>query len=162
MTDIFEVESGSDNLRVYEVGYLLLPSIPEEKVPDEVSIIKEHIARLGGVILSQEEPRMRTLAYEMVKPVGTRNERFKSAYFGWVKFESMPDGAVELKKVFDLSPSVLRFILIKTVREDTVSYAKREEEAQAQEAERLAAVESAGVASSGEELDKSIDELVAE
>ena len=117
MTDSNPVESGSDTLRVYEVGYLLLSSIPEEKVPDEVSRIKASIESRGGTIISGENPELRTLAYTMEKHIGTRNERFTSAYFGFVAFEITAAEAVVVKKEIDSLESVLRFLMIKTTRE---------------------------------------------
>ena len=118
MTDPIEsVESGSDNLRVYEVGYLLLPSIPEEKVPDEVSRITKFITDANGTIIKSGTPVLQPLAYEMEKHIATRNERFNDAYFGFVVFEGGPKIAISLKTELDATPSILRFLLIKTERE---------------------------------------------
>lgn len=121
MTDSNKVESGSDTLRVYEVGYLLLSSIPEEKVPDEVSRIKASIESKGGTIISGENPELRTLAYTMEKHIGTRNERFNSAYFCFVTFEVTPEAALLIKAELDAMESVLRFLMIKTTKEEALA-----------------------------------------
>ncbi len=159
MTEVFEGDQESNALRVYEVGYLLLPSVPEEHIPESVLRVKDAITKGNGAILSEEAPLMRPLAYEMVKSVGTKNERFDTAYFGWVKFETTPSGAVEVKKVLDSMETVLRFILIKTTRETPVVVRPAldgEEGEQAPEAPPL----SPKVAEVS--IDKSIDELVIE
>lgn len=117
MTDEM-IEGGNEN-RVYEVSYLLLPSIPEEQVPTHVAEIKKMIEGAGGQFISEEDPKLRHLAYEMIKLVGTRNERYKTAYFGWVKYEAPAQSAIDLKVLFDAKEEILRHLIIKTVREDT-------------------------------------------
>ena len=155
MTDPIEsVESGSDNLRVYEVGYLLLPSIPEEKVPDEVSHITKFITDAKGTIIKSGEPIMQPLAYEMEKLVATRNERFNDAYFGFVVFEGNPELAITLKTELDATPGILRFLLIKTEREVVAPVRKPKQVVEVDESVSEGS-------ESVEELDKEIEELVA-
>lgn len=112
------IQEGKGN-RVYEVSYLLLPSIPEEQVPTHVAEIKKMIEGAGGQFISEEDPKLRHLAYEMIKLVGTRNERYKTAYFGWVKYEAPVESAISLKTQFDAKEEILRHLIVKTVREDT-------------------------------------------
>lgn len=156
MTDSVDIESGSDNLRIYEAGYLLLPSIPEEKVPDEVSIIKKAIQDASATIIAEGSPALRALAYEITKHIGAKNEHYENAYFGWVKFESNPEGAIKIKSFLDGLGSILRFILIKTVRESTIQAPLDLPE----EDESLEVVKKEESVS-GEYLDKKIDELIA-
>ncbi len=148
MTDEHQSEQESA-LRVYEVGYLVLPSVPEEHIPEFTNNLKGVILREGGAVISEGEPLIRPLAYEMVKPLGTRNERYKSAYFGWVKFEVSPQGALEIKKSLDAMESLLRFILVKTVRE-------------APQVEKTLEGEEDQSLKDEPSLDKSIEELVIE
>lgn len=157
MTDTFEGKEESA-LRVYEVGYLVLPSVPEEHIPEIVDRAKSFIAKGNGAIISDENPKLRPLAYEMVKHVGTRNEHFKTAYFGWIKFETTPEGVLEVKKAFDAMGEILRFILIKTTREIPVLPQEILEEAEALES----IDEAVPTLSPQAEIDKSIDELVIE
>lgn len=159
MTDSIELESGSDTLRVYEVGYLLLSSIPEEKVPDEVSRIKSFITTAGGKIISGESPELITLAYQMEKHIATRNERFDSAYFGSIAFELSPAGAVALKTELDGMESVLRFLIMKTVREVAVAPKKAPKEVVTEDS---AEIVDEAVTASSEEIDKEIEGLVLE
>lgn len=145
--------------RIYEVGYLLLPSIPEEQVSKHVSSIKKMIEDAGGRFISEEDPRLRHLAYDMTKQIGTRNESFKSAYFGWIKFELPAGETVPLKVKLDGLEHILRFLLIKTVREITYVPRVVAEEETTQEGQSGEEASSPVVA---EELDKSIDALIAE
>jgi ribosomal protein S6 len=149
MTDE-NIENREDSLRVYEVGYLLLPSIPEEKLAEHVATLKKFVADGSGKLISEENPQSRPLAYEMVKSIGTRNEKFNSAYFGWMKFELPAESIAPLQEQLTAHEAVLRFLLIKTTREATYVPRRIEQEVSSEESE------------TPEVLDKKIDELVQE
>ncbi|MBU0611855.1 30S ribosomal protein S6 [Patescibacteria group bacterium] len=112
------------NDRIYEVGYLLVPTIPEEEVPGNHGNLKELIISYGGEIVSDEIPRRLNLAYTMSKVVQNVKSKFDTAYFGWVKFSMASDKILELKKKLDIDSNIIRFLLIKTVKENTIA-AKR-------------------------------------
>jgi hypothetical protein len=55
-----------------------------------------------------------------IKLDGGRNRFSNEGYFGWVKFE-LEKGSLKLvKKMLDESPDVLRHLIIKTVKENTL------------------------------------------
>lgn len=110
--------------RVYELGYLLIPTIGEQDVPVVYGNLKELVTSLGGEIISDEMPKMISLAYQMLKVTQNVRNRFDTAYFGWVKFEMSPSKILELKKKVDLDPNFIRFLILKTVKENTIA-AKR-------------------------------------
>lgn len=151
------------DLKVYEVGYFLVPLVTESDIPSEVGKIQFAIEQHGGVFISNEFPAMRSLAYEMRKAMGDRNQVFTTGYFGWIKFEMVPENVAALKSEFDVLPNILRFILVHTVRESAF-FAPRSsvlstkqpgtiEEGEKREPESII---------SDEELDKSIEQLIAE
>ncbi len=149
-----------DNLEIYELGYHLLPTVQEEDVPAEISKINFVISENEGNIIGEGLPSMRQLAYEVVKKVETKTLKFNKAYFGWVKFEIDRSQITNIKNQIESLPSVLRFIIIKTVRENTMYTPKapvfkkekpREEISQKTEEKQKA---------SKAEIDKSIDELL--
>lgn len=148
--------------RVYEVGYLLLPSIPEEKISEEVSLIETAMKKHAGALIAQGEPTLQPLAYQMMKEVGTRNERFDTAYFGWVKFEMEPEGVLAFKGDLDGNSSVLRFILIKTSRDAHLPRVIEEKEEGVVEKKASDALPKTTPSISEAEIDKSIEELVLE
>jgi len=117
-------ENNIDEARVYELGYLLLPTITEEDVPVEYGNLKELIVSFGGTIISDDMPKRIPLAFTMSKVISNVRNKFNSAYFGWVKFHMEGDKLVELKKKLDLDPRLIRFLLIKTIKENTIA-AKR-------------------------------------
>jgi ribosomal protein S6 len=69
-------------------------------------------------------PKMISLAYSMLKVTQNVRNKFDSAYFGWVKFEINPEKVLELKKKLDVDPNFIRFLILKTIRENTIA-AKR-------------------------------------
>ena len=116
-----ELKETSDESRIYEVGFLIISSIPEETLPGEVGDIKGAIEKAGALFISEDYPKLTNLAYEMSKTVDNRKTRFQSAYFGWVKFETSAESIAEIKEGLKKNPNILRFIMIKTVRESTLA-----------------------------------------
>jgi len=156
--------------RIYEVGYHLLPIIPEEDVAGIVTTIKDSIDKVGGQVASEDFPKMLELAYSMRKSISAKYQNFDSAYFGWVKFEGMADSVEVLKKDLDSNQNILRFIITNTVRENTMSssktFALKEKEKESRQISsssrhtKTEIEEKAPI--SEEELDKTIEELVVE
>ena len=107
-------------LRVYEVGYLLLPYVQEGDLSAQVGHIKEYIANAGGTVFSEEHPRLITLAYPMFKIFSNKKTKFENGYFGWVKFDGDPKTVAQIKKALDNEANVLRFTILKTIRENTL------------------------------------------
>jgi hypothetical protein len=101
----------------------------------------------------------------MTKSVADTRKKFDTAYFGWLKFETKSELMPSIKKAVDAYPNVLRYLLIKTVRENTLYTPKlnnvRPVEKEAPKAKKSIKTEEKK-ASSVEDIDKSIDELVLE
>jgi ribosomal protein S6 len=107
--------------RVYEVGYLLVPTISEEEMPALYGNLKELISSFGGVPVSDDMPKMIDLAYPMFKTLQNVRTKFDTAYFGWFKFMMDGDKVLELKKKLDLDLNIIRSLIIKTVKENTIA-----------------------------------------
>jgi len=151
------------NSRVYELGYLLVPTISEENVPVVFGNLKELVSSLGGVAISDEMPKRLPLAYAMAKVMANVRNKFNTAYFGWIKFMMDSDKVLELKKKLDLDPNIIRFLLLKTVKENTIA-AKRF--GRGEITHRRPALKKNGdvetiVPINKEEIDKEIDALLA-
>lgn len=154
-------ENAVSNSRVYEVGYLLVPTLSEEEVPAVYGNIKELVSSFGGEMIADEMPRMMPLAYKMVKVVANVRNKFDSAYFGWVKFNMDSDKVVEMKKKLDLDPKIIRFLVLKTVKENTIA-AKRFVRGSVDKKPRTAKNENEEATPiNKEEIDKEIDALIA-
>ena len=116
--------SETSDAKVYELGFLLVPTNKEEDVPVLFGNLKDVISGFGGNFISDEMPKMITLAYPMTKVVSNIRSKFSTAYFGWVKFTMQGQEVLELKKKLDLDPNLIRFLILKTVQENTIA-AKR-------------------------------------
>lgn len=160
-----------DNTQVYEIGYLLVSSIPEEKVTDEVSLLKGILSKKGAEFIAEEAPELRDLAYTMSKKIGATHFKFDQGYFGWFKFELSKTETESVKKAFEENPNMLRMLFITTVKEGTY-LGKKSPSATLSKVEEIVAdavvnvsdapLEIPEVSASVEDIDKSIDEMVKE
>lgn len=106
---------------IYEVGYIMLPSIPEENLGGEVSIFKDSLAEMGATFISDEYPKMIELAYEMTRSINNKKQKFSYGYFGWVKFECSTLASKIIKDALDKDENLVRYLMIKTIRGSTMS-----------------------------------------
>ncbi len=116
-----EVEVKQGKVTVYEVGYIMVPSIAEENLGGEVTTFKDMFTEKGATFISDEYPKMMELAYEMSRSIENKKQKFSYGYFGWVKFECTTDQAKIIKNILDKNEKLVRYLMIKTVRESTMS-----------------------------------------
>lgn len=160
-----EHKETGEKMQVYEVGYLIVPSIPEEKVADEVSIIHSQIEKNGGEIIAEDFPKLRDLTYSMLQVVESKRSNYDSAYFGWVKFEIPVSAIATIEAQLKQTKSVLRHLIMKTVRENTMfservpNVEKMSADLSPEEVVSKPVVEEKKVVIE-EDIDKSIDALV--
>ncbi len=112
---------------VYELGYHILPTVAETELENKVNEIRELIKGKGGEFIMEGEVQLIDLAYTMIVPRGGHNDKYDKAYFGWIKFEAPREAIPNLQADLKESKDILRFILFKTVREDTRSQIKATE-----------------------------------
>lgn len=117
-------EALTGELEVYEIGYLVLPSIPEDKLSDVTAALREVITKEGGVEIDAEEPFKENLAYPMSKTIGASHYVLTDAYLGWIKFEVDRAKIADLKAGIEKIEEVLRFLLVKAPRKTTFTFAK--------------------------------------
>jgi len=161
MTSTNETEGG--DLKVYEVGYLLVPGVPEEEVGALYGNLKELVSSFGGVMISDEMPVILNLAYAMQKTVQNVRNKYNTAYFGWMKFYMAGEKILDLKKKLDLDSNIIRFLILKTVKENTIA-AKRfvRKDVSHKKTSITKNIENEEVvAINKEEIDKEIDAMVA-
>jgi len=159
--DTQNMDGNDSSARIYEVGYVLSPRINEEDIPATYTNLKDLISSLGTEIVSDEMPKLIQLAYTMTKVIDNIPNKFDTGYFGWVKFAMDADKVGELKKKLDLDPNFVRFLIIKTVRENTIAgrrfiggMKKRTPSASKTEGEEVAPINK-------EEVDREIDAMVS-
>lgn len=155
-----EKNTEEDNL-IYEIGYHLLPNIDESEVPVQSLKIKSTIEENEGVVISEGMPKMTILSYDISKDIDSKKHKFNKAYFGWVKFETDPSRVGDIKSKVESLANVLRFIIVKTVREETmhtpkIPMFKKENISKEEKTEEHMGKTKASEA----EIDKSIDQLI--
>lgn len=109
---------------VYELGFLLVPEITEEKLPEAFGTLKATLLDMGAVEVSEEFPKNLQLAYTMEKTVNNKILRYTEAWFGWIKFELESETLAQIEAKLRGDTNIVRFLLTKTVRENTLA-AKR-------------------------------------
>jgi ribosomal protein S6 len=151
-----------DDLGLYEAGFLILSTTPEDKVSEEASAISEIITRNGGKVMTTEGPTLRGLAYTMTKHVSGKNIPHDTAYFGSIYFDAPATIITSIEKEIGNLPNVLRSLVIETAPEALLP---RERKVMGKiEPEKFRPEKPATPVApvSEEELDKTIEELVVQ
>ncbi len=169
--------------RIYELGYHLVPTLSEEQIPAASGAVRGMIERISKDIIAEESPVFIDLAYQVIKTINHKNKRFDDAYFGFIKFEASPEDIAKLEVELKKDENVLRYLVIKTLRENifiskkfpSTNAKNRNTDVASEEvaAEPVIAVSTPKVAktaedttvateqvTSDEELDKAIEKLV--
>lgn len=103
------------------MGFHFIPKVAEGAVPAEVEKIKTILSNHGASVIAEETPRMIQLSYPMSRAEAGKRDRYNQAWFGWVKFEVNPSEVKEIEGEVSRTLTVLRSIVISTVRESTRS-----------------------------------------
>jgi len=114
--EVEDVELDSKDVQSYELAFHVLPTIAEGEVNSVFEAIKDVIKKDGGEIIGEEAPERFELAYEVEKHLEGKNRKFRSAYFGWVRFKALPEQTVRVNAEIDHNTSVLRHLLVKLTR----------------------------------------------
>ncbi len=160
-----KVAPKTDSSNIYELSYILLPNISDTQISEEVSSINTLVSKNGGEMISSENPVLIDLAYPMLKVVSTTRHKVNQGYFGWMKFEMESENINVVKKALDLNNTVVRFMIIKTVRENTLLngkmiFKKEDKMRKIDEGEDSLSTDEVVAPMNPEEVDKSIDDLV--
>jgi ribosomal protein S6 len=146
---------------IYEVGYIMVPTIAEENLGGEVTAFKDTLTAEGVSFISDEYPKMTELAYEMTRSIANKKQKFSYGYFGWVKFECSTETARTIKDSLDKNEKLVRYLMIKTVRESTMSSKRPYGKTEGMKRRSTPKAEETGPINE-ETIDKEIDALVVE
>jgi ribosomal protein S6 len=145
--------------QIYEVGFHFLPTLSEEEVAKATSVLKDELVKMEATTIAEQHPAMMNLAYELGKDIENKTRRFATAYFGWVKFEVETARIEAFKEWMDKNINVLRFIIVKTVRESTLATPKLAHRGMSR---RTPTDVTAGAPIDVAAVDKKIDEMMEE
>jgi len=147
--------------RVYELGYILVPALSEDESVAMAGTLRDEMEKAGGVYISSELPKHMELAYPMVKPIANKKQSFTEGYFGWMKFEIDPAVAEKMNKAFIRDDRMVRHLMIKTVRENTVIGKRMVTRGEGARKKYTKKDDEPAVEINKEEVDKKLDELLA-
>ena len=174
MKKIVETQDNDFETRVYEVSYLIVPSVVQEKLQDKVEVLRGVITSAKGSIIAEGEPKFRELAYDMTATVANKKTTYHDGYFGWIKFEADTQATKDIHTALEANNDLIRFMLIKTVREDACAIvseilAKETEDKFRKERGKDAPLKvvkevpaAAAPEASKEEIDETIDKLLVD
>ena len=109
----------TEGTKLYELGYLLIPTLAEEALVDEVNKVRTYLEKDGGLIISEGQPEMKKLAYEIAeRGVTSKKTKFDDAFFAWIRFQTSPDAIVTIQEDLDKNAKVLRFLIIKPSKDN--------------------------------------------
>ena len=149
-----------DRTQIYEVGYHIIPIVSEADLGARVTAVRDVIESNGGNVISDEYPRHMDLAYDMAKVAANKRSIYPSAYFGWMKFESSPAGAKLIDVALHANNEILRYLLVKTVRENTMVPKKVLRAPRREDGDRPEEKAVVLPVMTEEEMDKTIEDLV--
>lgn len=107
--------------KMYELAVLLLPTISETDAEKEISSIKAILEGASTEVASEGNLTEIDLAYDMVKKINSKNERFDSAYFTWIKFKGESASIASINEELDVVENVLRYMVVKTEDDDELT-----------------------------------------
>jgi ribosomal protein S6 len=115
------VEDAPAEPRIYEIGYHIIPTVKEEDIEKTVGeirkVIEASVEKAG--FIAEGAPLLIKLAYPMSVREGEKYTEYDRGYFGWIKFEAPASAVAVLDNALKTNTNVLRFVIWKTVREDT-------------------------------------------
>jgi len=108
----------SEDFTSYELAFHVLPTVAEGEVASVMIALKAAIVAAGGVVFDEEAAERVELAYEVTKSIEGHNRKFKSAYFGWVRFKIDAANIPALIEIIEDSAQILRHLLVKLTYEE--------------------------------------------
>ena len=110
--------------RVYELAYLFVPTLDVDASMERFVQLKSYLQDKGAEVISEDTPKLIELQYEMSRTIQNKKTWFDEGYFGWVKFALEPDAVKAIHDELERDETIIRFMIIKTVRENTISAKK--------------------------------------
>ena len=156
--------------RIYEIGYHIIPTVKEEDIEKTVGEIRKviELSVEKTAFIAEGAPSLMKLAYPMSVREGEKYTEYDRGYFGWIKFEAPASIVAVLNNALKINPNILRFVIWKTVREDTRAKIKPPAMREVKRtdviksAPRRAPAEEIAAPVSEEDLEKAIQDITTE
>ncbi|MCR4325357.1 MAG: 30S ribosomal protein S6 [Patescibacteria group bacterium] len=155
-----------DVVRVYEIGYHIIPTVKDEDIENIVGGVRAVIEKHGGNFIAEGAPALTRLAYPMQVLTDGKKEEHDRGYFGWIKFEAKVSAAEALEDTLRGDANFLRFIVFRTAREDTRSKMRPPTLREVKRTDTIKSsprrAEESSAPVSEEDLEKALQDLTAE
>ena len=156
--------------RIYEIGYHIIPTVKEEDIEKTVGEIRKviELSVEKTAFIAEGAPSLMKLAYPMSVREGEKYTEYDRGYFGWIKFEAPASIVAVLNNALKINPNILRFVIWKTVREDTRAKIKPPAMREVKRTDvikstpRRAVTEEVAAPVSEEDLEKAIQDITTE
>lgn len=152
--------------RIYEVGYHVSSTVKEEDVEKIVAEIRQEIEKEGGSFIAEGAPSLTRLSYIISTKEGGKRVDHDRAYFGWIKFEAPVAAAQALEGSLKTNKSVIRYIVFRTVREETRAHLKAPQLREVRRTDTIKStpkrVEESAAPVSEADLDKALEEITTD
>ena len=160
-----QANSPKETRPIYEIGFHVVANSDEAAIAAVAGAIRAQVEKGDAEIISEGAPSRVRLAYTIVRATSGHHEKFDEAYFGFIKFATERENIPALESFLRGNRSILRFLLVETIREDIMNAPRRVTFASDRlEGETIkkpvAEPEKAGEVSE-EALNKSLDALVS-
>lgn len=110
------LENEGSELRVYELGFHLDPSLPVEEVKKAYQEIRAMIAAKGALV-AESEPIKIQLAYTISRQEVSGRRDFDSAYFSWIVYETSAENHAGVLAAVSADKRIIRFIDLSTTKD---------------------------------------------
>lgn len=146
---------------VYEIGYHVVPTVGDEGVSKTVEAVRKALGE--AEIINEGFPQKMTLAYVIERAAQGKREKYAEAYFGFIKFATDRETLAAAKQKIEAMPSILRSLVVETVREDLMQQKQRavfaSDRLEGKTLEKPTSAPEKGGEVSEAELDKSLEAL---
>ena len=139
--------------KIYEINYLMIPLLPEDKLTEETAILRKIIEDNKGFVVGEDQPKMQRLSYPIKK--------FDNAYYCWFKFSAGAEFIDNIKNGFDKNEKILRALITEAGKENVAQFAPRHSVvAPKSEGAALEKAEKVGI--KPEQIDEKLEEILKE
>lgn len=160
------VEEQDLETKLYELSFHIDPALGEEGAGKKFEKLQTDLSKAGGKIEKSEKPLLWALAYPIAKAGRGMKQWCNNSYFGWLVFETTISEIKKLETELKEDSDFLRFLVVRLTKEALAEMGKRkierrEERVEGKTSSEVLPVVEALKATSNEELDKKIEEMVA-
>ena len=153
------------NEREYELTYLVSPLIAQEQLAEIVQSVRSLLETAGSTVLSEGEPKIRPLSYNIWKVSGNKRTAYDAAYFASFRFRAAGVCLPQLQKDVQGKESILRALMLQVEPPKVIVTSAKEETinlTQSDSNRTDTPVVNVKTGLTEQEMDREIDQLISD